>query len=611
MKKNLQLPSIYDPARLVVLLILVFIVVNNIYFYPTNTISYDVFGYYMYLPLTFIVDGSSNEEFEFLKGIISTYNNSDTLYQIQPLANGDFVLKYTSGWAVCYAPFFFIAHIIASFTSFPVDGFSQPYQIAVFVGSLFYTLVGIYYLLKIANHYFSRNLSVLLVVLIVFGTNYLFHNTVYGQNAMSHNLLFTAYTLIIWLTIKWYENQKLKTIIYLGIVCGLVILTRPTEIVCLLIPLLWPLGRDERRQLFFKKYKKQLLIFSLLIIAIGSIQLVYWKLKAGQFLFFDYGNPAEGLDFLTPHTLDTLFSFRKGWYIYTPLMLVATIGFVTLYRKNKPLFVPLFTFFILNLYLVSSWSCWWYATSFSQRALIPAMVIMMVPLGCLLRHIWEKQLGIKVIFTLLLIAIVSLNIFQTMQYYRGVIPGDRMTKEYYFATFGALKPDPELKKTLLLIDRNHPEEVDFRDTSLYSKRILYKTNFEDEVGNNSQRSFSGKKSYEFSEADTHLSAFKRPYSEITDKDHLFIRVTAKVYKTKQEDSTPTLLTTSFDYKNAVYKWENASLQPLPVGEWSEVKKVYLTPETRTLSDRFTVQFWHRNNNSIYIDDLIIEVYEPK
>jgi len=56
---------------------------------------------------------------------------------------------------------------------------------------------------------------------------------------MTHNYLFTAYALILWLTMRWHEVYKIKYLILMGIICGLTILSRPTEFVCLIIPLLW------------------------------------------------------------------------------------------------------------------------------------------------------------------------------------------------------------------------------------------------------------------------------------------------------------------------------------------------------------------------------------
>lgn len=601
--------NLKQPLTIIVTMITVFIVVNNFLIYPTNTIAYDVFGYYLYLPLAFLFEGDSQEAIQYLNEIRETYSSSETFYQIQTLPNGEFVMKYTSGWAICYAPFFFIGHLVALLSGYPADGFSQPYQVAIFSGSLFYSLVGIYFLVKLLRQFFGKSLTVALVLILVFGTNYLVHVTMYGQNAMSHNLLFTLYTLIIWLTIKWYKTRKTSTIIFLGIVCGLTILIRPTEFVCLIIPLLWP--TTENRITLFKSYIKQLFIFTLFVILLGSVQLIYWKMKTGDFLFIDYGNPAEGLDLLGPHTMDTLFSFRKGWFIYTPIMLFATMGFIAIYRMNRKLFLPLFTFFVLNLYLVSSWSCWWYATSFSQRALIPSMVIMLIPLGYLLKFIWTNKPLLQYLTGAIVVILITLNIFQSIQFHKGVIPGDRMTKEYYFSSFGSLTPNEELKKDLLLIDRYHPGKIDYQDKSKYSQKTILLNTFEDSSASKAVVNLNGNQTYKLDSNHIFSEPFKIAYNEITDRDHAFIRVTAKIYKVGKENNLPCLLTASFDYKNKVYKWESVSLEKLPFEEWETIELIYLTPEPRTLQDHLTVHFWHRNLNTIYIDDFKVEVFEPK
>ena len=84
----------------------------------------------------------------------------------------------------------------------------------------------------------------------------------------------------------------------------------------------------------------QILLFCFLIICIASIQLGYWKYTSGKFIINPYGasNAGEGLELLNPHLLEVLFSFRKGWFIYTPLMLFTLVGFKELYKNNKVLF---------------------------------------------------------------------------------------------------------------------------------------------------------------------------------------------------------------------------------------------------------------------------------
>ena len=82
------------------------------------------------------------------------------------------------------------------------------------------------------------------------------------------------------------------------------ILSRPSEVVCLIIPALWGMRTKnfyhERLNLFFK-YKQQIGVFVIILILIGSLQLIYWKIYAGKYIFYSYrGNAGEGFEFLSP-----------------------------------------------------------------------------------------------------------------------------------------------------------------------------------------------------------------------------------------------------------------------------------------------------------------------
>jgi len=105
------------------------------------------------------------------------------------------------------------------------------------MGCLLITIAGIWFLRKILLTYFSEGVTALTMVMIVLGTNY-FELTAY-DGALVHNALFTIYTLIIWFTIRWHEKPAWRTSVLLGLLIGLAVIIRPTEIIAILIPLLW------------------------------------------------------------------------------------------------------------------------------------------------------------------------------------------------------------------------------------------------------------------------------------------------------------------------------------------------------------------------------------
>lgn len=600
---------------LTIVFIGLFITLNTIYFRAANSLSWDVFGYYLYLPLTFIYHDLSLKDLTIVNEIIEKYHNTITFYQGVPMPNGNHIIKYTAGISIFYSPFFFIGHIAAKILNYPTDGFSLPYQYAIVCGGLIYALIGILALAKVLSRFFSDKIVAFVLLIIVFGTNYIPHITMYSQNTMSHNYLFMTYALILWFTIRWHETKLLKFAIGLGILCGLTILSRPSEIVCLIIPALWGVSKInfwEERWNYFKTHIKHLILFSIIVLCIGSIQLIYWKIYTGKLFFNSYGgNAGEGFEFLSPFTLQVLFSFRKGWLIYTPVMIFAILGFIELYRKNRSVFYALFIYFLLNLYIVSSWSCWWYAETFSQRALIPSYPIMAISLGYFLEWIKNNRLILNLSIALI-ISMIGLNVFQTTQFHKGIIHGARMTKDYYFATFGKLDEVSEDTKKLLLINRSFDGKEQFENLSEYQLSKIQKLDFENSDKRDTSIAYLGNASIKLDSNINFSPNLELKYSEITEKDHAWIRISAWIYPTQDLNKHPCSIVANFKHKKYEYKYKAFDLDSknIKINQWNKVTFDYLTPEVRRKSNKLQVYAWYRGKAPLYLDDLQIEAFEP-
>lgn len=100
-----------SPSAIYSLLSLSFVaitIVINIILYPSNNIlSWDVFGYYLYLPGLFIYNDLGIENAVWASNIIEIYNNTNTLYQFTESSIGYNVIQYTMGMAILFSPFFF------------------------------------------------------------------------------------------------------------------------------------------------------------------------------------------------------------------------------------------------------------------------------------------------------------------------------------------------------------------------------------------------------------------------------------------------------------------------------------------------------------------------
>lgn len=391
--------------------------------------TWDVDQYYSYLPATFI---HHDLNFDF-----------PNTYWLNVTPEGKKLPRATYGMALMYMPAFLLGYKIAYNSQEKIDGYSEGFVDAVHYGSIFYFICGLLILRSILLRYFKDTTIALCLLCVFFGTNLFYY--VLGSGEMPHNYLFFLFTVFIWLSIKWHETPKIKYSLVLGIILGLITLIRPTEI---LISLVFIFYGIRSKQDFIQAYKNYLfnwkkiltIVFGFFIIWLP--QLIYWKMQTGNFFFFSYGEK-EGFFFSDPKIIEVLFGYRKGWLIYTPIMIFAIIG-MFLSKKYLPKFnLPIMGCFLINLYLISSWWCWWFGGGFGMRALIQHYAFMSFFLCVFIEKIidWDKFNYLfnnlfKYVIATVFMFFISLNIIQTYQIKAGFMHHDSMTKESYWLVFG-------------------------------------------------------------------------------------------------------------------------------------------------------------------------------
>jgi hypothetical protein len=411
------------------------------------TISWDVSGYYWYLPAFLIYHDV--KQISFTQNILNQYKPTPELLQAFKHPKGNFVFKYSSGQAILLLPGFLLGHTAAHLFDFPLDGFSKPYQFGIFIWALLVTLIGLIILRKILLSFFSETATGLTILTICFATNFLEYGAI--TNAMTHNFLFTLYAGLIWATIKFYSHPSYRTAMVIGAIAGLMALTRPSEIICIIIPIIYgmvftPKGVRERISWFINKVLPYIVLAGVTASVIGFIQPLYWKYTTGEWIVYSYED--QGFSWLHPHVYDCLFSGRAGWLVYTPVMILSLVGFVPFYKKYKNLSLGFLMFSLIFFYITFAWDIWWYGGSVSQRALVQLYPVLAFPLSAF----YEKFTTVDVkaiILTAFGLFCVQYNVWMTHQcHYGGMFVAGDMTSEYLKAIFLKNQLPAEAKKLL-------------------------------------------------------------------------------------------------------------------------------------------------------------------
>jgi hypothetical protein len=237
-------------------------------------LTWDKLGYYLYLPAAFIYHDLLH--LGFITGMIQKYELSAYFYQAHVGHTGNYVLSYTLGLSILEFPFFCIGHLMAHLLGYPADGFSLPYQFCITLGGTFYAMAGLYFLYRTLLYFFDEKISVITLLIIVFSTNYFYYSVF--ENGMAHTYLFTLYAIVLYYTKQWHDKPKYSYAAWLGLAMGMAIVIRPSEIVILLIPILWAVydrrSAIDKFQLVFKNYRHVLLL-CFIAMAPGLLQVVY------------------------------------------------------------------------------------------------------------------------------------------------------------------------------------------------------------------------------------------------------------------------------------------------------------------------------------------------
>lgn len=413
------------------------------------TIGWDVSGYYIYLPALFIYKDLKLLSFQ--DQILKDYQPTPERQQSFPHDSGAFVAKYSSGQALQMLPFFAVAHAYATLSPrYPADGYSAPYQLGIALGALVFALVGLIFLRKYLLLYFSDHVVGLSLLLLCLGSNYFDYAGITG--AMTHNTLFTLYALLLLVSHRFHQKPRYLLAVIIGGVVGLMALTRPTEIIAVIIPLVYGMNPFSKKQLtlrslFLWQNRGKILLSATMCLLVGSIQLIYWKYVSGEWIVYSYEE--QGFSWLSPHLYEGFIGYRSGWLTYSPIMICSIIGLPMLYRFHKSQLMFVLPFALLFTYITFAWDIWWYGGSLGQMAMVQLYPVLSIPFALFVRELitWKKYLQWIVGFILALF--IYLNLWYTYQAHGGhMLLAGQMTQRYFWKTIGTWNYNPNDLKLL-------------------------------------------------------------------------------------------------------------------------------------------------------------------
>ena len=258
----------------------------------------DKAGYYVYLPLAFKYSFNANELPDSIE--VKTGNG----FKVD-LNDNKLKTKYSCGVAILQTPFYLLADALAEPLGFKANGFSKIYNWSINIAAVFYLFLGMFYLKKYLLFSFKESVVYLALLALFLATNLYYYAI--DETGMSHVYSFSLFAIYLYLlqSTRFLKNINFWKVLIFGIITGMIILIRPTNILFLTTYFFLSINtKDEIVERLKRLFSFKVIIPIVLGVVLVFIpQLLYWKYTYGSVINYSYGN--EGFNWGAPQLLKT------------------------------------------------------------------------------------------------------------------------------------------------------------------------------------------------------------------------------------------------------------------------------------------------------------------
>ena len=241
------------------------------------------------------------------------------------------------------------------------DGYTNPYQIAVGLGTLVYGCAGLVLTYRIVREYVSDWVAVAATVSVCAGSFLIWYLTI--ENSMVHGASMFSTTLFVFL---WHRTRRVRSVrawALLGVAAGLMAMVRWQNVLFVVFPIADAL-RDYATAWVggaaaLARVVRAHAAFCATSFLAFLPQLWFWQSVRGHWLNVPAG--AHGVSWLETEIGQVLYSPHHGLFSTSPLLYVSVAGFglFVFSRPDRRFAGLMIAAFLGQLYVNSAVANWW------------------------------------------------------------------------------------------------------------------------------------------------------------------------------------------------------------------------------------------------------------
>jgi len=316
-------------------------------------------------------------------------------YFFDPSPTGYVQNQWPVGCALLWSPFFGAAQALgaagrAAGLETPRGGYSPFDALAVSFATAFYGFLCILICMRLLRLTgISPRAAFPSIILLWLGTPFFYYQ--FYEAAMAHVCSAFAASLFVYF---WQQNRKssgLSCWALTGAAAGLAALVRTELALLSLLTALDLIAGLKSRDL--KTTVCGAVVFAAAALFVFSPQMIVWRALNGSF-FSSYQGAANFL-WSNPHPFETLFSDYHGLFAWSPVVILAVLGWFLYMRRDAVAGVGIVAVFTAFVYVVSCLIWWWGSGAFGARFFVGIFPLFAVGLAAFIdtcRRRWLSAL---------------------------------------------------------------------------------------------------------------------------------------------------------------------------------------------------------------------------
>jgi hypothetical protein len=290
----------------------------------------------------------------------------------------------TLGCAVLWSPFYAVGHVVAVATGAPRDGFSRPYVAAVAYASALYGFLAIVLAIRSAARLGLNGVAGALAVWL--GTPLLFYMYVAPPFSHATSAFTVALFTYVWLRVR--ERWTPAGLAALGAAGALMAMTREQDVFFIAAPALdWAIAWTRGAMSDVRDAALGMGAAAVAFLVVYAPQLAAYEVLNGH--LGPHASVAHKMKWYAPHALQVLVSPEHGYFVWTPLALLALAGVGALALPSSAadarptIAVCLALMALLQVYVGGSVDSWTVAGGFGQRRFVALTTVLVIGLSAL------------------------------------------------------------------------------------------------------------------------------------------------------------------------------------------------------------------------------------